>query len=128
VLGLKPYLHATPGRLRVKVRNLKNNEEAARSLEVLLRSQPGIHHVRPNPVTGNVLVVFDQDAMSHSDVIEALVDLGHLPASPADLICFSQSDSESLRRIGFSVGTRLAKVAISQLFAGHPVGLILNLL
>lgn len=121
------YFHATPGRIRVRVVNLKDRVASARSLEVLMMSQPGIKHVRANPVTSNVLVKFDQDVMSHEDVLQSLADLGHLPVLSERQEQESNVD-DRLCELGICLGMTIAKTALKQALKGSPAALFIELL
>lgn len=115
------YCHLTPGRVRVRVGNLRNNHEAAKSLEVLMASQSGVKHVRANPITGNVLVRFDHKMLSHEDVFESLADLGHLPKLAA-YGASSPADSQLS-----AIGMKIARVALKQALSGTPAAILLEL-
>jgi hypothetical protein len=121
------YYHATPGRLRVRVNNLKNRQRTAKSLELLLLSQPGIKGVRASHITGNVLVKFEERITSHETVLQSLADLGHMP-----IVCENTQNTAivdgSLCDLGISLGKNLAMVALKQALAGSPVAIILELL
>lgn len=121
------YFHTTPGRVRVRVVNLKDKVASARSLEVLLMSQPGIKHVRANPTTSNVLVKFDQDMMSHEDVLQSLADLGHLPVL-SEKQERERSVDDRLCELGVCLGMTIAKKALKQALKGSPAALFIDLL
>lgn len=121
------YCHVTPGRLRVRVTGLKQNREAARSLELLMHSQPGIGAVRANPTTGNVLVEFDENATSHELVLQSLADLGHLPLISEGPQAETKTD-DALAALGYSLGMNIAKVALKQALKGSPAAIILELI
>jgi hypothetical protein len=123
------YCHVMPGRLRVRVTGLRKKADAARSLEVLLRSQPGIQHVHANPITCNVLVKFDSGTTSCDAILRSLEDLGHLPvASASDSAEEAAATDGALGGIGMSLGKEIAKIALKQALRGSPVALILELL
>lgn len=117
------YCHVTPGRVRVRVTNLKNNREAASSLQVLLVSQPGIKHVCANHVTGNVLVTFDHSALTHTDVFNSLTDLGHLPMEGSAPKGNAELDPQLSE-----IGMKIAKVALKHALSGTPAAILLELL
>lgn len=122
------YYHATPGRLRVRVTNLRNRSRIAKSLEVLIMSEPGVKHVRANHITGNVLVVFDERITYHKAVLAALANLGHRP-----LICekgqdCAEAEVDAICELGVSLGKQLAKAAIKQVLVGSPALILLDLL
>ena len=121
------YCHKTPGRLRVRVTNVRNNRESAKSLEVLLVSQTGISHVRANHVTGNVLIHFDSKLKTHDTVLKSLEDLGHVPHFSNKELEPDQS-MEMFSDIGINIGKNLAKIALKQALRGSAAGIILELL
>ena len=59
VLATGTCLHAVPGRLRIRIPNLKASTRLAAALESELERVEGIRSVEANPVTGNVLIVYD---------------------------------------------------------------------
>lgn len=121
------YHHVTPGRVRVRATGVKGNRQAAKSLEVLLHSQPGITFVRANPVTGNVLIRYSEDAMTCGDVLRSLADLGHLPLLSANQAENDAADTR-LSELGIGLGKTLAKTALKQALRGSPAAIILELL
>jgi len=51
-------VHAIPGRIRLKLRQIRGNAELAWEVEEQLSRIPGVANVEANAVTGSVLVVF----------------------------------------------------------------------
>lgn len=121
------YCHKTPGRIRVRVTNLRNRNKAAKSLEVLLVSQPGISHVRANPITGNVLVHFDVTKTTHNGVLKSLEDLGHYPMLAGKGNDIDQN-MEMFSEIGMNIGKNLARIALKEALKGSAAAIILELL
>jgi len=52
--------HAVPGRVRLKVHALKGRPAVARQLEDRLRRVSGMRHVEVSPVTGSVLLLYEE--------------------------------------------------------------------
>jgi len=77
-MKLSSYSHATPGRLRIKIPQVKGSQGHAQKVERVLRRIGGVNSVTANPLTGNVLVLFDSDSLTHKDVIDILVLQGYL--------------------------------------------------
>lgn len=69
---LPGYWHVLEGRLRVFTPAVKRAPRKALFVEMLLRSIDGVVHVKANPTTGNVLVLFSPDRLTHHDIIAAL--------------------------------------------------------
>lgn len=82
---MSSYLHVMDGRLRVKVPEVKRSSARARQVEELIESVPGVTRVSANPTTGNVLVLFDPDQLTHHEILSALKNADYLqqPASPS---------------------------------------------
>jgi hypothetical protein len=81
--------HASPGRIRLKVDDLKNDSGRAVEIENKLRMIPGIRSASASPVTGSLLLTFDEPAM----------DSMELPFAVAQVLGISLNDldSEDLR-------------------------------
>jgi hypothetical protein len=62
----------------VRARHLKAHPELAAGVRDQLAAQPSIGHVHVNAATGSVLVHYDHQASSLSDVLGALRDVGVL--------------------------------------------------
>jgi calcium-translocating P-type ATPase len=70
--GEPQVLHAVPGRLRVHLPGWAGRGPG--HIERRLRRLPGVRRVEANPLTGNVLTVFDAAAVSRDSVLAALRD------------------------------------------------------
>jgi copper chaperone CopZ len=75
---ISPYIHALNGRLRIKVAEVKGSPIKALEVEGQLRRIDGIDHVRANPITGNVLVLYDPARIGQYEILGALQRLGYL--------------------------------------------------
>jgi len=89
VEGIK-VTHAIPGRIRLKVSEVKENPTLAEEIQGQLSAVQGIRLVETNPLTGSVLVLYDAQAVTSLDSLRALleplsrffpgIDLGELEA------------------------------------------------
>ena len=52
-------VHALPGRVRIKIRQLKNNISYAGTIQRYLFEVPGITHLEANPQTGSLLIEYN---------------------------------------------------------------------
>ncbi|MFB6279958.1 MAG: HMA2 domain-containing protein [Salinibacter sp.] len=66
------YLHALDGRIRVRFPEMRGDRRAAARLRQELRALPGITAVEVTPLTGSVLVEYDEEQCSAPDIYEAL--------------------------------------------------------
>jgi hypothetical protein len=76
--SISPYVHILDGRLRIKLPQIKGAPQRALAVEQLLRGLEGITDVSPNPITGNVLVLFTSAVTSQHTIIAALQQTGYL--------------------------------------------------
>jgi copper chaperone CopZ len=74
-MGRFDYLHVVKGRVRVKVPEVKRCRVKAREVEQTLRKMHGVTHVKANPVTGNVLVLFQPQLVDSTCILSALRSL-----------------------------------------------------
>jgi hypothetical protein len=77
-------VHAHPGRVRLKFPQIKHDPEFAARIEKALAPVPAVKRVESNPVTGNLLVLYDPGGIASPETLEALEPLSeslaeHLP-------------------------------------------------
>jgi cation-transporting P-type ATPase I len=88
-------LSTLPGRLRIQLSGWP--AERARATESRLRDLPGIRVVRANPLTGNVLVLFDPNATNEHSVLDAVSGLQHEDEPPAETRAPEQRRPRAIR-------------------------------
>jgi copper chaperone CopZ len=72
------YCHILDGRIRIKVPEVKGSHAKAGEMESELAKLNGVAHVTANPLTGNVLVLFDSQVINHYHVVAVMKDLNCL--------------------------------------------------
>jgi Heavy metal associated domain 2 len=55
-------LHATPGRIRLRIPEVKSNPALAREIQEQISGYRGVRRVEANPITGSVLVLYELEA------------------------------------------------------------------
>jgi hypothetical protein len=60
--------HASPGRIRLKVEEIKNDPRRAGDIEAKLRTVPGIHSAHANPLTGSLLLTYDEPVLESMEL------------------------------------------------------------
>ena len=80
---VSPYLHALDGRIRIKIVAVKDSPAKATEVEQALRQKDGITSVKANPMTGNVLILFEPALINQEQVLEAIRDAGYLSGGPS---------------------------------------------
>lgn len=66
--------HLSPGRIRLKIDELKHNATRAREIEDRLRPVSGIRSVEANPSTGSLIITFDEAAMESMEMPFAVAE------------------------------------------------------
>ena len=74
--SLSSYFHLLEGRLRIKVPLIKRSPVKAAELEQLLRRMNGVAEVTANPITGNVLIFFNEEVINHQDILRKIARTG----------------------------------------------------
>jgi hypothetical protein len=106
------YIHALEGRLRIKVAGVKGTPAGASRVEAHLRSVDGILEVIANPMTGNVLVLYDPGTTHQDAIVGALRALGCLPyKSPGTE---RASEPQLLLRVARVVAQAATEAALQQ--------------
>ena len=72
------YIHALNGRLRIKAIGVKGAPRRALEIEGGLQAVDGIDHVKANPITGNLLILYRPDRIGQHEILSALRHLGCL--------------------------------------------------
>ena len=72
------YMHALEGRIRVKVPEIKGSPAKAGELERQVQWQSGIHSIKANPTTGNVLIYYDSQKTEQEKILNTMQEFGYL--------------------------------------------------
>ena len=76
------YLHHVPGRLRLKARALKNNEEKATEIRALCAQLPGIEAIEFNLLTGSMLLRYNKTRVNSAQILGSLFANGVITSIP----------------------------------------------
>ncbi|MGQ9921563.1 MAG: HMA2 domain-containing protein [Desulfobacca sp.] len=112
------YLHALDGRIRIKVPVIKGSPARAGELEREVQWHPGIHSIRANPTTGNVLIYYDTQQTAQTAILQTLYELGYLQQTPAQglMAATPSSDGNSLMNVVLhSVAQSMMEMALTRL-------------
>jgi Ca2+-transporting ATPase len=70
------YLHALNGRIRIKLTGVKGSPVTASLVEERLHRCDGVVDVTANPITGNVLIIYDPARVKQAALMEELRPFG----------------------------------------------------
>jgi hypothetical protein len=81
-VSIVTVLSAVPGRARLRVQGLKDDDGRAGTVLNTVRALDGVTRAEANPLTGTLLVHFDQSAIAVGEIVAALEPR---PAAPRPL-------------------------------------------
>lgn len=94
-----PYLHLLDGRMRIKIPELKGRRGLASRVEKALYGMDGISHVKANPTTSNVLILFESHAINPDRILEAIGGLDFLKNSRSEAQLTRKVTAPSVARV-----------------------------
>lgn len=95
------YVHHTPGRMRVRIPNVKGNPSEARQVEKLFQNVEGIDNVILNALTGSVVVNYDTRRMGSDAILKILRENDYFDDSRA--VTNEQYIEDSVSKAGKTV-------------------------
>jgi copper chaperone CopZ len=109
------YVHALEGRLRIKIPEVKGTPLRAREVENHLQLLTGMNEVSANPITGNVLILYDPRLLREDQIISTLKELGYLvEALPK---AQETKGRGAVELVTSTIASTLMEVALSRLVA-----------
>ncbi len=101
--------HASPGRIRLKVDDIKNDPRRAKEIEEKLCMVSGIHSVHANPVTGSLLLTYDEPPLESMELPFAVaqilgISLNDLDPEDLRLLMSHQSNGSTSTDLSISEG------------------------
>ncbi len=111
------YVHALEGRLRIKIPVVKGAAGQAQRVESHLRQSAGVQYVSANPITGNVLILYNPGLIDQRQIISSLKEAGFLSQSTATNNPASAPQGV-VEKLTATVAATLMEVALSRLVGG----------
>lgn len=112
------YMHALEGRIRIKVPGIKGSPIKADELERQVQWQSGIHSIKANPTTGNVLIYYDSQKTEQNEILKTMTEFGYLQplATKAFNTRESSEEKNSLMEVVVSsVAQSMMEMALTRL-------------
>ncbi len=112
------YVHALEGRLRIKIPKVKGAAGQAQKVERHLRQSAGVEYVSANPITGNVLILYNPRLIEQGHIITSLKEAGYLAHSSRAAIGATNPSSPPhgvVEKVTATMAATLMEVALSRL-------------
>jgi hypothetical protein len=116
------YLHDVPGRLRIKIPELRRNPRLAMELDRLLNSLFGVESIEANTVTGSVTVRYDHKIISSSAVITFLVREKYIDMTKT--VSDERHMENTLAHVSKAVSKALLGVVLDRALEGSPLAIL----
>jgi len=110
-----PYVHAVPGRLRIKARSLATENRAVRAACHALMAIPGIEDVTHKTRVSSVIVLHDPKLVSAETIMEVFRDRGLVPEDLAPAMHVNALPARPDRPAGFLPSGAAGALATSAL-------------
>ncbi len=120
------YLHEVPGRLRIKVPDLKRNPRKAHDLQRRLNGFAGVLSASVNSVTGSLLVHYDPRILGSEAILSYLS--GELDLHLAGRIDNEDRLDETFGQVGKKVSKVLLMLVLDRALQGSPLSILAALI
>lgn len=100
------YCHHVPGRIRVKLPDVKREPAVADRVEEILKGVAGVTAVKVTPLTGSVVILYNPGQTAHGRILSVLQDQGLFDPSQA------VTNDEHVQAAVADVGMRLGRAAL----------------
>jgi hypothetical protein len=77
------YMHDIPGRLRVRIPQLRKDPALAKTLQGIAGSIMGVKNIDLNPLTGSMVLYYDKHVVSSNHILNTLTRHGYFERSKA---------------------------------------------
>ena len=123
---MRYYIHNTPGRLRVRIPALKNNQVNADYLVDLLKQMEGVESTTANPLTGSIVVNYNVNAIRPERILNELSQKGYV--DPSRAVTNDQCVEDAICKAGGVVSKALLSLFLEKAFEGTGLSLLTALI
>jgi copper chaperone CopZ len=115
-------MHSVPGRLRIKSPFVKGNDLNAKHVEKFLGQINGIQSIAANPLTGSVVINYDQQKITSQMLLDVLQTRGIFDSSKA--ITNDQYIRTNASKAGHVIYKALLGTIVEQTLQGSPLAIL----
>lgn len=117
------YIHNIPGRLRIKTKFIKNNEETAKHIRKFIDQTRGVKSVATNTVTGSITILYDTKVTKSNIVLNVLKDMGLLNEPQT-----TQHINKTVTKMGEFIGKLLFGLAVEKALGRNFISFVVTAL
>jgi len=123
---MQSYYHCVPGRMRVKIPALKSQPDRGEEVKSSLEGIDGIKAVTFTPLTGSVVVLFDQNRIGPEKISGHLKDVGLF--DPSLVISSDEHIQDAVSRAGLRIGKVAVGWALGKALEANGLSLLAALI
>ena len=123
---MKHYIHHVPGRVRMKNPDFKGNTTLLQEVASCFQGQEGIEGIETNPLTGSVVILYDQQIMPVLHMANLLQECKYIDHK--QVIGLDQSMQKSFSQAGRYMGKIGLSLVADWALSGTRLSLVTALL
>ena len=125
-IEMSHYVHTVPGRMRIKIPELRRRSTKAREVEQLLCHHQGIEYVRIKALTGSVVVHYDPDLITPDEILNILKYGNYFDETR--MIPYEAHLNQSTHQAGQALGRAAVSWAVGRALEGSGLGFLAALI
>ena len=123
---MEHYVHHIPGRLRIKIPAIRTEPCKCSEVKEMLESIGAVHSVATNPITGSVIVEYDEEGDGGDRILDILSQKGYFEASKA--VTHDQYFQFAATKAGKTVSKVLVSWVLGRALNGTPLSVLTALI
>ncbi len=123
---MEQYVHHIPGRLRIKIPAIRTEPGKCSDVKELLETMCDVHTVSTNPITGSVVVEYDEQGESGDQILDILTRHGYFEAAKA--VTHDQYFQFAATKAGKRVSKVLFSWVVGRALNGTPLSVLTALI
>ncbi len=120
------YVHSVPGRIRVRIPEIRHQTHLCREITEEILNHRGVHAVGANPVTGSVKIQYDPSVVDEQHFLNLLQYCGYFDAEKA--VDLDRTITSSATRTGQAFGRAVVSWAVGRALESNGLGLLAALI
>ncbi len=120
------YVHSVPGRLRVKVPEIRYRNDLCESIAREIDTESGVRSVAVNPLTGSIKIRYDESVTGKEDLLGLLQSQGYF--DPHRVSLSDGGLGAAAKRSSDALGRAVVSWALGKALEANGLGLLAALI